>query len=231
VDARVKRGQDENTGHEAFGDQLPSHDDRDQQTSGTVPVVFVLVSDPVAQCFADSLTKSGSNLTDFSRYEFSIGGKWLGLLKEISCGLARVAVLFNPRRRRSPNSSYLRSSPPRHRQACRRSPSRRARDRRYRARSGKLRTPAERRPDPSSPSRSRSACRCGVRGRPGQSRPRARPAGQHRARSGAPGCSGRTVWCSDATGARICAMTNPSMCCASLRPAPARVWGSWCPRF
>jgi hypothetical protein len=74
VDARVKRGQDENTGHQAFGDQLPSHDDRDQQTSGTVPVAFVLVSDPVAQGFADSLTKSGGNLTGFSRYEFSIGG-------------------------------------------------------------------------------------------------------------------------------------------------------------
>jgi len=105
VDARVKRGQDENTGPEAFGDQLPSHDDRDQQTSGTVPVVFVLVSDPVAQGFADSLTKSGSNLTGFSRYEFSIGGKWLGLLKEISCGLARVAVLFNPET--SPQSKFF----------------------------------------------------------------------------------------------------------------------------
>jgi hypothetical protein len=64
------RGQDKNAGHEAFGDQLPSQDDRDQQTSGTVPLVFVLVSDPVAQGFADSLTKSGSNLTGFSRYEF-----------------------------------------------------------------------------------------------------------------------------------------------------------------
>src|SRR5229473_2406595 len=67
--------------------------------------VFVLVSDPVAQGFADSLTKSGSNLTGFSRYEFSIGGKWLGLLKEISCGLARVAVLFNPET--SPQSKFF----------------------------------------------------------------------------------------------------------------------------
>jgi len=66
-------GRTENTGHEAFGDQLPSHEDRDQQTSGTVPVAFVLVSDPVAQGFADSLTKSGGNLTGFSRYELSIG--------------------------------------------------------------------------------------------------------------------------------------------------------------
>jgi putative tryptophan/tyrosine transport system substrate-binding protein len=57
-------------------------------------VVFVLVSDPVAQGFADSLTKSGGNLTGFSRYEFSVGGNWLGLLKEIvrlraGCGVVQ----------------------------------------------------------------------------------------------------------------------------------------------
>ena len=56
-------------------------------------MVFVLVSDPVAQGFADNLTKSGGNLTGFSRYEFSIGGKWLGLLKEISSGRAGCGVV------------------------------------------------------------------------------------------------------------------------------------------
>ena len=98
-------GRTKTQGTKLSGTSCPSHDDRDQQTSGTVPVVFVLVSDPVAQGFADSLTKSGSNLTGFSRYEFSIGGKWLGLLKEISCGLARVAVLFNPET--SPQSKFF----------------------------------------------------------------------------------------------------------------------------
>src|SRR2546422_5633684 len=47
-----------------------------QQATSTVPVVFVAVSDPVEQGFVASLTKPGGNLTGFSAYEFSIGGKW-----------------------------------------------------------------------------------------------------------------------------------------------------------
>jgi putative ABC transport system substrate-binding protein len=67
-----------------------------QQATSTVPVVFVQVSDPVEQGFVASLTKPGGNLTGFSLYEFSLGGKWLDLLKEIAPGLARVAIMFNP---------------------------------------------------------------------------------------------------------------------------------------
>src|SRR5215831_14048408 len=52
-----------------------------QQATNTVPVVFVLVSDPVEQGFVASITKPGGNLTGFSLFEFSIGGKWLDLLK------------------------------------------------------------------------------------------------------------------------------------------------------
>ncbi len=47
----------------------------------------------------------GGNLTGFSNYEFSIGGKWLGLLKEVAPGLARVAVMFNPDT--SPQSKFF----------------------------------------------------------------------------------------------------------------------------
>jgi ABC transporter substrate binding protein len=53
-----------------------------QQATSSVPVVFVQVSDPVAQGFVANMTKPGGNLTGFSMYEFSIGGKWLDLLKE-----------------------------------------------------------------------------------------------------------------------------------------------------
>ena len=67
-----------------------------QQATSTVPVVFVQVSDPVAQGFVASVTKPGGNLTGFSLFEFSVGGKWVDLLKEIAPGLARVAVMFNP---------------------------------------------------------------------------------------------------------------------------------------
>jgi ABC-type uncharacterized transport system substrate-binding protein len=76
-----------------------------QQATSTVPVVFVQVSDPVEQGFVASLTKPGGNLTGFSMFEFSVGGKWLDLLKEIAPGLARVAVMSNPDT--SPQSKFF----------------------------------------------------------------------------------------------------------------------------
>jgi putative ABC transport system substrate-binding protein len=71
----------------------------------SVPVVFVSVSDPVAQGFVTSMRRPGGNLTGFSVYEFSIGGKWLDLLKEVAPGLARVAVMFDPDA--SPQSKFF----------------------------------------------------------------------------------------------------------------------------
>ena len=67
-----------------------------REATSTIPVVFLQVSDPVAQGFVASMTKPGGNLTGFSQYEFPIGGKWLDLLKQAVPGLARVAVMFNP---------------------------------------------------------------------------------------------------------------------------------------
>jgi putative tryptophan/tyrosine transport system substrate-binding protein len=62
----------------------------------SIPVVFTLVSDPVAQGFVASLPRPGDNITGFSAYEFSIGGKWVDLLKQMAPSLARVAVMWNP---------------------------------------------------------------------------------------------------------------------------------------
>jgi putative tryptophan/tyrosine transport system substrate-binding protein len=67
-----------------------------QQVTNTVPVVFVQVSDPVEQGFVTNVTRPGGNLTGFSMFEFSVGGKWLDLLKEIAPRLARVGVMLNP---------------------------------------------------------------------------------------------------------------------------------------
>jgi putative ABC transport system substrate-binding protein len=67
-----------------------------EQATSTVPVVFVQVADPVTQGFVATMRQPGSNATGFSLFEFSIGGKWLDLLKEIAPGLARVAFMFNP---------------------------------------------------------------------------------------------------------------------------------------
>ena len=76
-----------------------------QQATNIVPIVFVQVSDPVTQGFVANVTKPGGNITGFSMYEFSVGGKWVDLLKEIAPGLARVAVMFNPDT--SPQSKFF----------------------------------------------------------------------------------------------------------------------------
>jgi putative tryptophan/tyrosine transport system substrate-binding protein len=64
-----------------------------QQATSTVPVVFVQVSDPVAQGFVASVARPGGNLTGFSMYEFSIGGKWVDLLKAAARRQQRQIVL------------------------------------------------------------------------------------------------------------------------------------------
>jgi putative ABC transport system substrate-binding protein len=67
-----------------------------RQLTSTVPIVFVAVTDPVEQGFVASLRRPGGNITGFSNFEPSIGGKWLELLKELAPNLARVGVLLNP---------------------------------------------------------------------------------------------------------------------------------------
>jgi putative ABC transport system substrate-binding protein len=65
------------------------------QTS-TIPIVFVLVVDPVGQGFVQSLARPGGNITGFTTYDAPMMGKWLQLLKEAAPGVTRVAVIFNP---------------------------------------------------------------------------------------------------------------------------------------
>jgi ABC-type uncharacterized transport system substrate-binding protein len=63
------------------------------QATRTVPVVFTVVADPVAAGFVDSLAHPGGNATGFSQFEFSMGAKWLELLKEIAPSTTRVVVV------------------------------------------------------------------------------------------------------------------------------------------
>jgi putative tryptophan/tyrosine transport system substrate-binding protein len=63
------------------------------QITRTVPIVFTLANDPVGAGFVDSLARPGSNATGFMNWEFSIGAKWLELLKQIAPRVTRVAVL------------------------------------------------------------------------------------------------------------------------------------------
>jgi len=61
-----------------------------------VPLVFVLVVDPIGSRFVQNFAHPGGNVTGFSSFEGSVGGKWLELLKEASPTLSQVAILFNP---------------------------------------------------------------------------------------------------------------------------------------
>ena len=61
-----------------------------------IPIVFVQVSDPVAQGFVTDLVHPGGNITGFSAYEFSMGAKWLDLLKQMVPTVERVGVMSNP---------------------------------------------------------------------------------------------------------------------------------------
>jgi putative ABC transport system substrate-binding protein len=79
-----------------------------QQETRTVPIVFVLVSDPVGSGFIESLAKPGGNTTGFATYEDTMGGKWLEGLKEIAPSVTRAGVLFNPQLRS--HAAYLRAA-------------------------------------------------------------------------------------------------------------------------
>jgi putative ABC transport system substrate-binding protein len=67
-----------------------------QQSTRTVPVIFIAGSDPVAEGLVQSLAHPGGNLTGFLVLEPSLGAKLLELLKEIAPSVARIAILFNP---------------------------------------------------------------------------------------------------------------------------------------
>jgi putative ABC transport system substrate-binding protein len=67
-----------------------------QRETRTIPIVFGLVSDPVASGLVPRLDRPGGNITGFPTFEASLGGKWLELLSEIAPGLKRVAIMFDP---------------------------------------------------------------------------------------------------------------------------------------
>ena len=66
------------------------------QQTRSIPIVFVIVADPVGSGFVASLARPGGNATGFTVMEPTIAGKWLELLKEIAPRVKRVALLFNP---------------------------------------------------------------------------------------------------------------------------------------
>jgi putative ABC transport system substrate-binding protein len=73
----------------------------------SIPIVFVGVSDPLGSGFVDSIARPGGNATGFTNFEPSLTGKWLELLKEVAPGVARVAVIFNPKTAPGGGSFFL----------------------------------------------------------------------------------------------------------------------------
>jgi len=78
-----------------FSQNTPTTATLHQQTQ-TVPIVFVLVSDPIGSGFVTSFPRPGGNITGFIAMEATVAGKWLGLLQEIAPHITRVIFLFNP---------------------------------------------------------------------------------------------------------------------------------------
>ena len=64
-----------------------------QRLTGTIPIVFVAVIDPVGSGVVASLARPGGNATGFMPFEYSLAGKWLELLKELAPKVTRAAVL------------------------------------------------------------------------------------------------------------------------------------------
>src|SRR5262245_60864115 len=67
-----------------------------QLATHTVPIVFVNVTDPVGQGFVESMARPQGNATGFALFEFSMGTKWLEILRELVPSVKKVGFMFNP---------------------------------------------------------------------------------------------------------------------------------------
>ena len=63
----------------------------------TIPIVFPLMTGPVALGFAENLARTGGNVTGFTHFGETTATKWLELLREVSPGVIRIVVLVDPR--------------------------------------------------------------------------------------------------------------------------------------
>lgn len=67
-----------------------------EQKAPDLRIVFYSITDPISQGLVQSLAHPGGNATGFSAYEFSLGGKWVSLLKQIAPAVTRAAFLYQP---------------------------------------------------------------------------------------------------------------------------------------
>jgi putative ABC transport system substrate-binding protein len=67
-----------------------------RQQTLSIPIVFVQVADAVSAGFVTNLARPEGNITGITNFEFSIGGKWLQVIKECAPAVSSVAVIFDP---------------------------------------------------------------------------------------------------------------------------------------
>jgi putative ABC transport system substrate-binding protein len=70
-----------------------------RETTNSIPIVFVVITNPVGAGFVQNMSRPGGNITGFSTFEPDIGGKWLEVLKEVAPSLGHVGVLMDPEER------------------------------------------------------------------------------------------------------------------------------------
>jgi putative tryptophan/tyrosine transport system substrate-binding protein len=67
-----------------------------KQVTRAIPIVFAGIGDPVGQGFVESLARPGGNITGFTGLEFSLGEKWVELLKQVAPNVNRATYIFHP---------------------------------------------------------------------------------------------------------------------------------------
>jgi putative ABC transport system substrate-binding protein len=67
-----------------------------KQATRAIPILFAGIGDPVGQGFVESLARPGGNITGFTGLEFSLGQKWVELLKQVAPNVTRATYIFHP---------------------------------------------------------------------------------------------------------------------------------------
>jgi putative ABC transport system substrate-binding protein len=73
-----------------------------REATQSIPIIFLLIVDPIDQGFVSSLAHPGGNITGFTYADFAIGGKLVELLKETVPETHRLLVLLDPDNRATP---------------------------------------------------------------------------------------------------------------------------------
>jgi ABC-type uncharacterized transport system substrate-binding protein len=73
-----------------------------------LPIIFISVGDPVGSGFVSNEARPTGNLTGFANWEMSMGGKWVGLLKEVAPQLKRLGLMLHPET--APHIGFLKSA-------------------------------------------------------------------------------------------------------------------------